>query len=64
MIRTTKAKAIAAAIGGVCTVVAGVFADDVLDVGELGSLLAALVSAAGTVYAVWKTKNQPVPPSI
>lgn len=62
MIRTTKAKAVAAAIGTLCTVVAAVFADDVLDVSEVGSLIAGAVTAAGTVYAVFQTPNKPAPP--
>lgn len=60
MIRTTKAKAVAAAIGTFCTVVVSVFADNVLDVSEIGSLIAGAVTAAGTIYAVFKVPNKPV----
>jgi hypothetical protein len=60
MIRSTKAKAIAAAVGALATVVAGAFADDVLGTDEIGSLIAAIVTAAGTVYAVFVVPNKPV----
>ncbi len=59
MLKTTKAKAVAAAIGGLCTVVASVFADDVLDLSEIGVLIAGLATAAATTYAVFKTPNKP-----
>lgn len=61
VIRTTKAKTWAAGIGAVCTVVAAVFADDVLDVGEVASLISAIAGSAATVYAVYKTPNRPAP---
>lgn len=60
MIRTTKAKAIAAAVGTLCTVVTAVFADNVLDTSEVGSLIAGAVTAAATIYAVFKVPNKPV----
>jgi hypothetical protein len=59
IVRTTKAKAIAAAVGGLATVIAAVFADDVLDTSEVGSVIAALVAAAGTVAAVFQVENKP-----
>jgi hypothetical protein len=62
MLRTSKAKTIAAAIGALATVVAGVFADDVLGVDEVGTLISALVAAAGTVYAVFRVPNRTLPP--
>jgi len=55
----TKAKTVAAAIGSAVTVVVAVFADNVLDVGEAGDLVAALITAGATIYAVYKTKNKP-----
>lgn len=58
--KTTKAKAWAAAAGSAATVVAAVFADDVLDTSEVGGLVAGLVTAAAAVYAVYKTENKPV----
>lgn len=60
MIRTTKAKAVAAAVGTFCTVAAAVFADDVLDTSEIGSLIAGAVTAAATIYAVFRVPNKPV----
>ena len=59
LVKTTKAKAIVAAIGTLITVVAAVFADDVLDTSEIGSLIAGVVTAAATIYAVYQTPNQP-----
>lgn len=54
----TKAKTIWAAIGTVVTVLTGVFADDVLDVGEVGTLVSALITGALTVYAVYQVPNK------
>jgi hypothetical protein len=59
IIKTTKAKTVAAAVGGLATVLAAVFADDVLDTSEVGGLIAGLVAFAGTVYAVFRTPNKP-----
>lgn len=59
--RTTKAKTIAATIGTFTTVVTAVFADDVLDTSEVGSLIAGGIVAAGAIYAVFKTPNKPKP---
>ncbi len=58
MLRYTKAKTIAAAVGTLATVVVAVFADDVLDLGEVGELTAALLAAAGTIYAVFRVPNK------
>lgn len=60
-IRTTKAKAVAAAVGAFATVVVTVFADDVLDVSEIGSLVVGAIAAVLTVVAVYQTENRPVP---
>jgi hypothetical protein len=57
--KTTKAKTVAAAIGTLATVIVAVFADDVLDTSELGNLVAGIVAAAGTVWAVFQTPNRP-----
>lgn len=57
----TKAKAIAAALGQVVTLVGVVLADSVLDVSEQGQLIAAVIGLGATVYAVYKTENKPVP---
>lgn len=64
----TKAKAIAAGIGSTCTaiivfitLVGPMLADDKIDAGEAGGLVAAFISLVGTVYAVWRVRNKPVP---
>ncbi len=59
--RTTKAKAVAAAVGTFATVLTAVFADDVLDTSEVGSLIAGGLAAATTIYAVFKVPNRPAP---
>ena len=56
----TKAKAVVAAVGAVLTVASGALADDVLDVSETASLIAAVLSGAATVYAVYRVPNKPV----
>lgn len=61
IVRTTKAKTAAAAVGGLATVLTAVFADDVLDTSEVGGLIAGLVTFAGTVYAVFAVPNKPQP---
>lgn len=61
--RTTKAKTVAAAVGTFATVLTAVFADDILDTSELGSLVAGAIAAAGTIYAVFQTRNKNLPPS-
>lgn len=53
----TRAKTIWAAIGTVVTVVTAVFADNVLDVGEVGTLVSAAISGALTIYAVYRVPN-------
>jgi hypothetical protein len=59
VVKTTKAKAWAAALGVTATVLGAVFADDVLDTSEVSNLVAGIVTAAATVYAVYKTPNKP-----
>lgn len=54
----TIAKAVVAAVGGLCTVLAGALADNVIDGGEVANLVASAVTAALTVYAVWRTPNR------
>lgn len=51
------AKAIAAATGTVVTALTAAFADDVLSVDETGQIVATVVTAALTVYAVYKVRN-------
>ncbi|WP_369335630.1 hypothetical protein OG559_31065 (plasmid) [Micromonospora sp. NBC_01405] len=53
-----KAKAIMAAVGGVCTLAAPMLADDLLDAGETGQLVAGVVTAALAVWAVYRVPNQ------
>lgn len=60
VLRTTKAKTVAAAIGTVVTVAVAVFADDVLDLEEAWALGGAIVTGASTIYAVFKVPNKPV----
>jgi hypothetical protein len=52
------AKAIAAAVGSVVTVLTGVLADNILSTDEWASLTSAAVAAALTVYAVVKVQNK------
>jgi hypothetical protein len=56
----TAAKAVAAAIGVLITALTAALADEVLDLNEIGQLIAVAVAAVGTVYGVWKTRNTPV----
>lgn len=52
------AKALVAAVGGLCTALAPVLADDVIGAGELSGVISALVLAAATVYGVFKVENK------
>lgn len=59
-----NAKAWVAAVGTAVTgasvmwaTVANVVSDDAVDATEIGSLAAALVAFAGTVFGVWKAEN-------
>lgn len=51
------AKTVVAALGTVVTVLTGALADDVLDMSETGTLVSTIVTAALTVYAVYKVPN-------
>lgn len=51
------AKALVAAVGSVVTVLSAALADDVLDVSETGTIVATAVTAALTVYGVWRVPN-------
>lgn len=53
------AKAVAAAVGSVVTVLTAALADDVLSMSETGTVVATCVTAALTVYAVFQVKNRP-----
>jgi fatty acid/phospholipid biosynthesis enzyme len=61
----SKAKTVAAAIGGTLTalsvaltVVQLALGDGNIDAGEVGTLASAAVTLVGTVYAVWRTENK------
>lgn len=61
----SKAKTVAAAIGGTLTAlmvaltaVQLVLGDGKVDVGEYSTLFGTAVTLAGTVYAVWRTENR------
>lgn len=63
----TKAKMWAAAIGGTCTAVSVaittvqlVLGDGKIEAGEITTLITTGVTLVSTVYAVWKTRNQPI----
>lgn len=53
-----KWKAVAAAIGTVVTAVNAALADNLLGFDEVGTLVTAVVTAALTVYAVWRVPNR------
>lgn len=57
----TVAKAVAAAIGTLITVLTAALADDVLQVSETSGIVAAAVTGVLTVYAVWRTPNRDAP---
>lgn len=57
--RTTRHKAVAAAVGAVLTVVTAALTDSVVDVPEWGEIVSTAVVAALGVYAVWRTPNRP-----
>lgn len=67
--KTGKAKMWAAAIGSTLTAILvflGVLSpaldDNQLTVGEVTPLVAAVVTLASTVYAVWRVRNKPEQP--
>lgn len=53
------AKAVAAAVGTIVTVLTAALADDVLDISETSALVSAVVTGALTVYAVYRVPNDP-----
>lgn len=55
----TIAKAVAAAVGTVCTVLVTALGDDVLNMSEIAQVVTSLVTGALTVYAVYKVTNAP-----
>lgn len=64
---TKPTKAIFAAVGTTITALTTMWAtvsvatgDDVVDVGEVGSITTALITLGLTVWAVWRVPNRPV----
>ena len=51
------AKAIAAAVGSILTVLTAALADDVMSMDETGTLVSTIVTAGLTVLAVFGTRN-------
>lgn len=58
--RTTRHKAIAAAVSAVLVVITNALTDSVIDVPEWGDIAATAVVSGLGVYAVWRTRNQPL----
>lgn len=58
--KTTKAKAWVAALGSLLMALSVAFADDVVSVGETGTVVTVLIEAALTVFAVYRVPNNPV----
>jgi len=66
---TKPTKAIVAGVGTTITALVTMWAtvnvavgDDVVDAGEVGSIVTALITLGLTVYAVWRVPNAPVEP--
>lgn len=60
-------KAVVAAVGTLAVALAPVVADDVFSASETSGVVAALVTAAATVYGVYKARNKAVvvtPPAV
>jgi predicted CDP-diglyceride synthetase/phosphatidate cytidylyltransferase len=67
VVLTKPTKAIVGAIGGIIqaaavlwTAVSFATADDAVDFNEIGGLVVAVLTFAGTVVAIYKTTNKPV----
>lgn len=61
--KVTPAKAWAATIGALATflvLLGGFLSDGTLDGGEMATGAGGLITLVTTVYAVWRTRNQPV----
>lgn len=56
-----KAKAVVAAAGTVVTALTAAFADDVVELNELGNVAAVVIAAGVTIYGVWRVPNQEAP---
>lgn len=60
--KQTRHKTLAAGIGGLLTVLGGALVDGALDGGDKARLITELIGFAGTAWAVYKTRNRPLPP--
>lgn len=60
MVVTTKAKAWVAAVGTLITALSAALSDDVFDINDTTQVVVTLVSAAASVYAVYKVPNRTV----
>ena len=60
--RQTRHKTVAAGVGSLLTVLGSLLVDGVLDGGDKARLVTELIGLGGTVWAVYKTRNQPLPP--
>ena len=58
--KTKRTKAIAAAIGGIATILTATLADDILSVDETGTIISTVVVQGITVWSVWKVRNKPI----
>lgn len=56
--RTTRHKAVAAAVSSVLTVVTAALLDQAVSIPEWGEIAATLVVGALGVYAVWRVPNR------
>lgn len=56
----TTAKAVAAALGGIATILTATFADDIISVDETGTLISTVIVQGITVWSVWKVRNRPI----
>lgn len=55
------AKTLVAAIGTVITALTTAYADDVLSVEEVGTVVSVVIVGIASVYAVWRVPNKPSP---
>lgn len=56
----TTAKAVAAAMGGIATILTAAFADNVLNVDETGTIISTIIVQGIAVWSVWKVRNRPI----
>lgn len=58
--KTKTTKTIAAAIGGIATILTAAFADNVLSVDETGTIISTVIVQGITVLSVYKLRNKPI----